>query len=70
MTNLEDLALEGVGLKNIEFISNLKQLNAVNISHNQIEDTTPLSSLKNLQWLNLSDNHIKDVSVLTNVRLT
>ncbi|MGS2746723.1 leucine-rich repeat domain-containing protein [Bacillus zanthoxyli] len=64
MTNLENLTLEGVGLKNIEFISNLKQLNIVNVSHNQIEDITPLSSLKNLQWLNLADNHIKDVTVI------
>ncbi|PEX93234.1 leucine-rich repeat domain-containing protein [Bacillus cereus] len=64
MVNLENLALEGVGLKNIEFISNLKQLNAMNVSHNQIEDITPLSSLKNLQWLNLADNRVKDVSVL------
>ncbi|PFL14058.1 internalin [Bacillus cereus] len=64
MTNLENLTLEGVGLKNIEFISNLKQLNDVNVSHNQIEDVTPLSSLKNLQWLNLTDNRIKDVTVL------
>ncbi|HDR3887268.1 TPA: leucine-rich repeat domain-containing protein [Bacillus cereus] len=64
MTNLENLTLEGVGLKNIEFISNLKQLNNVNVSHNQIEDITPLSSLKNLQWLNLADNHIKDVTVI------
>ncbi|MBG9934843.1 NEAT domain-containing protein [Bacillus tropicus] len=64
MTNLEKLTLEGVGLKNIEFISNLKQLNNVNVSHNQIEDITPLSSLGNLQWLNLTGNRIKDVSVL------
>ncbi len=64
MTNLEKLTLEGVGLKNIEFISNLKQLNNVNVSHNQIEDITPLSSLENLQWLNLADNHIKDVTVI------
>ena len=64
MTNLENLTLEGVGLKNIEFISNLKQLNNVNVSHNQIEDITPLSSLENLQWLNLADNHIKDVTVI------
>ncbi|HHK5554014.1 leucine-rich repeat domain-containing protein [Bacillus tropicus] len=64
MTNLEKLTLEGVGLKNIEFISNLKQLNNVNVSHNQIEDITPLSSLENLQWLNLTGNRIKDVSVL------
>ncbi|MGM1719365.1 leucine-rich repeat domain-containing protein [Bacillus cereus group sp. BceL174] len=64
MTNLEKPTLEGVGLKNIEFISNLKQLNNVNVSHNQIEDITPLSSLENLQWLNLADNHIKDVTVI------
>ncbi len=64
MMNLEKLTLEGVGLKNIEFILNMKQLNNLNVSHNQIEDTTPLSSLKNLQWLNLTDNRIKDVSVL------
>ncbi|PKJ53600.1 leucine-rich repeat domain-containing protein [Bacillus sp. SN10] len=64
MTNLEKLTLEGVGLKNLEFISNLEKLNDVNVSHNQIEDITPLSSFKNLQWLNLADNHIKDVSVL------
>ena len=64
MTNLENLTLEGIGLRNIEFISNLKQLNNVNVSHNQIEDITPLSSLENLQWLNLTDNRIKDVTVL------
>ncbi|HDR6277242.1 TPA: NEAT domain-containing protein [Bacillus cereus] len=65
MTNLEKLTLEGVGLKNLEFISNLEKLNDVNVSHNQIEDITPLSSLKSLQWLNLADNQIKDVSVLS-----
>ncbi|MEV4914453.1 NEAT domain-containing protein [Bacillus proteolyticus] len=64
MTNLENLTLEGVGLKNIEFISNLKQLNDVNVSHNQIEDITPLAVLKNLQWLDLTGNRIKDVTVL------
>ena len=63
MVNLEKLTLEGVGLTNIEFISNLEKLNDVNVSYNQIEDISPLSSLKNLQWLNLADNHIKDVSV-------
>lgn len=31
----------------------------MNVSHNQIEDITPLSSLENLQWLNLTDNRIK-----------
>ena len=36
----------------------------MNVSHNQIEDITPLSSLENLQWLNLTDNRIKDVTVL------
>ncbi len=36
----------------------------MNVSHNQIEDITPLSSLENLQWLNLADNHIKDVMVI------
>ena len=36
----------------------------MNVSHNQIEDITPLSSLENLQWLNLEDNHIKDVTVI------
>ena len=46
MTNLEKLTLEGVGLKNLEFISNLEKLNDVNVSHNQIEDITPLSALK------------------------
>ncbi|PGQ11900.1 internalin, partial [Bacillus thuringiensis] len=50
--------------KNIDFISNLKRLNNVNVSHNQIEDITPLSSLKNLQWLNLTENRITDVTVL------
>ena len=59
MTNMEELTLQNVNMKNVEFISSLRNLKSVDLSYNQIEDIKPLHSLEDLEKLNVSDNGIK-----------
>ncbi|APT28949.1 internalin [Bacillus anthracis] len=64
MTNVEELTLQNVNMKNAEFISSLRNLKSVDLSYNQIEDIKPLHSLEDLEKLNVSDNGIKNVPEL------
>ncbi|MED1281068.1 leucine-rich repeat domain-containing protein [Bacillus paranthracis] len=68
MTNMEELTLKNVNMKNVEFISNLRGLKLVDLSNNQIEDMKPLQSLENLEKLNVSNNSIKNVPELFKIQ--
>ena len=68
MTNMEELTLQNVNMKNAEFISSLRNLKSVDLSNNQIEDIKPLHSLENLEKLNVSNNSIKNVSELFKIQ--
>lgn len=63
--NLETLDLSFNGHKfDLKPISNLKNLQSLNLFGNAIEDITPLKSLVNLQDLNLGENNITDIKSL------
>ncbi|MDA2314434.1 leucine-rich repeat domain-containing protein [Bacillus cereus group sp. MYBK32-1] len=68
MTNLENLTLEEVKLKNIKFISDLRQLKSVNITYGELEDIGPLAELEHIEFLTLRNNKISDLSPLSQMK--
>ena len=65
MTNLKSLVLMGTNrLADLTPLSNLTQLESLDLKTNAVSDLTPLAGLTNLQFLNLSGNFIQDVSPL------
>ncbi|MBG9630566.1 internalin [Bacillus thuringiensis] len=65
MTNLENLKLEEVKLKNIKFISGLRQLKSLSITYGELEDIGPLAELEHIEFLTLRNNKISDLSPLS-----
>ncbi|EJS06042.1 NEAT domain-containing protein [Bacillus cereus] len=65
MTNLENLTLEEVKLKNIKFISDLRQLKSLSITYGELEDIGPLATLEHIEFLTLRNNKISDLSPLS-----
>ena len=49
MTNIEELVLDNIELKNVDFISDLRSLKAVKLTSNQLENIEPLSKLDKLE---------------------
>ncbi|HDV8363161.1 TPA: NEAT domain-containing protein [Bacillus cereus] len=68
MTNLENLTLEEVKLKNIKFISNLRQLKSLSITYGELEDIGPLAKLEHIEFLTLRNNKISDLSPLSQMK--
>ncbi len=68
MTNLESLALEEVKLKNIKFISDLRQLKSVSITYGELEDIGHLAELEHIEFLTLRNNKISDLSPLSQMK--
>ncbi|RRA99679.1 MULTISPECIES: leucine-rich repeat domain-containing protein [Bacillus cereus group] len=68
MTNLENLTLEEVKLKNIKFISDLRQLKSVSITYGELEDIGPLAELEHIEFLTLRNNKISDLSPLSQMK--
>ncbi len=68
MTNLENLTLEEVKLKNIKFISDLRQLKSVSITYGELEDIGPLAELEHIESLSLRNNKISDLSPLSQMK--
>ncbi|EJQ90693.1 hypothetical protein IGW_04225, partial [Bacillus cereus ISP3191] len=64
MTNIEELVLDNIELKNVDFISNLRSLKAVKLTSNQLENIEPLSKLDKLEKIDISDNNVKDIRPL------
>jgi Leucine-rich repeat (LRR) protein len=64
MQNLEALWLKWSGIKSIESVVKLKQLQSLNIgSSSQLQSITPLTQLKQLRWLELENiKQIQDIS--------
>ncbi|NES17737.1 MAG: leucine-rich repeat domain-containing protein, partial [Symploca sp. SIO3E6] len=66
-----ELDLTGKGITDITPISELTNLEVLNLSYNQITDITPISELTNLKELDLYVNQITDItpiSELTNLK--
>ncbi|MEK5225093.1 NEAT domain-containing protein [Bacillus sp. CH_50] len=68
MTNLENLKLEEVKLKNIKFISGLRQLKSLSITYGELEDIGPLAELEHIEFLTLRNNKISDLSPLSQMK--
>ncbi|MFB5559655.1 leucine-rich repeat domain-containing protein [Bacillus cereus] len=68
MTNLENLTLEEVKLKNIKFISDLRQLKSLSITYGELEDIGPLAKLEHIGFLTLRNNKISDLSPLSQMK--
>ncbi|MEK6519236.1 leucine-rich repeat domain-containing protein [Bacillus thuringiensis] len=68
MTNLENLKLEEVKLKNIKFISKLRQLKSLSITYGELEDIGPLAELEHIEFLTLRNNKISDLSPLSQMK--
>ncbi|AQQ61275.1 TPA: leucine-rich repeat domain-containing protein [Bacillus cereus] len=68
MTNLENLTLEEVKLKNIKFISDLRQLKSLSITYGELEDIGPLATLEHIEFLTLRNNKISDLSPLSQMK--
>ncbi len=68
MTNLENLTLEEVKLKNIKFISDLRQLKSLSITYGELEDIGPLAKLEHIEFLTLRNNKISDLSPLSQMK--
>ena len=60
---VNSLNLSQAGISNIQPLKEAKQLRVLIISHNQIEDLSPLASLS-LRWLDISYNPISDIAPL------
>ncbi|PFH63811.1 internalin, partial [Bacillus cereus] len=68
MTNLENLTLEEVKLKNIKIISGLRQLKSLSITYGELEDIGPLAELEHIEFLTLRNNKISDLSPLSQMK--
>lgn len=65
LTNLETLSIDGV-TNNICYISKLKNLKSLYLSHTETKDISCLSPLKKLKSFKLSNLPVKDISVISN----
>lgn len=68
LVNLKSLYLTSlVQIRNTEVLSNLINLEVLNLSYNKIEDISMVHNLVNLKELYLSDNALTDISSLNNL---
>ena len=68
-SSLRELYLDGIGLRDISFLSQLPSLERLSLRHNKISNIATLAALKNLRELYLSGNLIKDKSPLDKLPL-
>jgi hypothetical protein len=58
----------GAGLRDISAITNLRNLQFLDLSENPIQDFSPLACLERLEWLYLEKTGIQDLSVLAGLK--
>lgn len=64
LTDMEDLGLDGCGLKDIEFVRSMPELKSAFLDDNGISDISPLTECKKLELVSLRGNEISDISAL------
>lgn len=62
LLKMEDLGLQECGIREMGFLSGLKELRGVNLNNNSITDLTPLTGLSRLERLGLAGNEIGDIT--------
>ena len=55
-SDVTELDLSGMGLRDISALSSCKELKRLNLSNNEISDLSPLMNIPGLVWLDVSDN--------------
>lgn len=65
--NVKHLDLWANSIDNIEYISNLTELEFLNIGGNSITDLSPLATLKKLKELNVSCNNINNIEPISKI---
>jgi Leucine-rich repeat (LRR) protein len=65
--SVHTLVCAGKGIQTLDGMEQLPALKNLNVSHNQVEDLTPLAEIKGLQVLYATNNNIESVEALTNL---
>ena len=63
-SDVTELDLSGMGLRDISAIANCKELTKLDLSGNEISDLSPLMNLPKLEWIDVSDNQLTDLRPL------
>ena len=63
-SDVMELDLSGMGLRDISAIANCKELTKLDLSGNEISDLSPLMNLPKLEWIDVSDNQLTDLRPL------
>ena len=63
-SDVTELDLSGMGLRDISAIANCKSLTKLDLSGNEISDLSPLMNLPELEWIDVSDNQLTDLRPL------
>ena len=66
-SDVTELDLSGMGLRDISALSNCKELTRLNLSNNEISDLSPLMNIPGLVWLDVSDNQLSDLRPLMGI---
>ena len=67
VVEIRSLDAETSGIKSLEGIQHLQNLEDLNFYLNQVTDISALSNLTNLEYLNFYDNKVTDISALSNL---
>ena len=60
---MEELTIRGAKLENVEIITNLKVLQRLDVTNNNISDMSPLNQCMNLIYLRCGDNALLSAPV-------
>lgn len=66
-SDITELDLSGMGLRDISGISGCEKLTKLNLSGNEISDLSPLMNLPHLQWLDISHTQVSDLRPLMGI---
>lgn len=66
-SDVTELDLSNMGLRDISALSNCKNLSSINLSGNSISDLSPLMDIPRLQWLDVSNNALTDLRPLMGI---
>ncbi len=64
LVRMENLGLSDCGIKDIGFLSGLKELTFLQISDNSVRDLSPIAEMKHLKTLYIDNNPIEDLTPL------
>lgn len=66
-SDITELDLSGMGLRDISGISGCENITKLNLSGNEISDLSPLMNLPRLEWLDISNTQVNDLRPLMGI---